>query len=397
MKKSFQILLVFCFCFFAATLNAQEEEDVQIIVIHLEDGWVHAGFAGEDKPSVIFPCVVGRPKHKDVMAGMGQKDAFVGDEAIAKQGILSLSYPIENGMVTNWPDLEKVLNHVFLKLNASAAECPVLITEHVLNPKANREKMTTMMFESFNVPAFYTARNGVLALYASGRTTGVVLELNSGITTVSPIYEGYALPHAVGSMDVGQQDLVDYLMKILIDRGYSFNSQSERESVVDIYKKLCYVAVDFDEEMDKAASSSDLEKNYELADGQVITIGNELFRATEVLFRPNMIGREYNGIHNMVYSAIMKCDVDVRRAMYSNIVIAGTNSTMDGIGERFTKEINSLAPQGTAVKVVSSPGREYSIWVGGSIMTSTSEFQQMWISKEEYEESGPGIVHRKCF
>mmetsp|Transcript_21925 Transcript_21925/g.37487 ORF Transcript_21925/g.37487 Transcript_21925/m.37487 type:complete len:377 (-) Transcript_21925:673-1803(-) len=361
-------------------------------------GMVKAGFSGEDAPRSVFSSIIGRPRHTMAMLGMGQKEFYVGDEAQAKRGILSLSYPIAHGIITDWDQMEAIWRHTFdNELRVDVSSRPVMLTEAPMNPKVNREKMTSLMFEEFNVPAMYVAIQAVLSLYASGRTTGIVCDSGDGVTHTVPIFEGYSMPHAIARLDIAGRDLTTYLGRILQESGVKLTNTAELEIVRDIKEKLCYVAQDFPAELAAATSSSAVDKEYQLPDGATITVGSERFRGPEVLFDPTLVGLEAKGIHHLVHNCINKCDIDVRRELYNNIVLSGGTSMFEGLQTRLFNEVTTLGGTTVKVRVVAPPERKYLVWIGGSILSSLTTFQSMWITKEEYLETGPNIVHRKCF
>ncbi len=228
-------------------------------------------------------------------------------------------------------------------------------------------------------------------------TNGLVLGAGDDVCHALPIFEGYALPHGVLRMDFAGRDLTEYLQQILSERGHSFTTTAEREMVRDIKEKLAYVAWDFDEELERAEESSkNIEEKYELPDGQVITVGAERFRCAEVLFMPYLIGKESKGIHKLAFSSIAKCDLEIRKDLYKNMVLSGGSTMFHGMAERMQKEMKALATESTSIKIIAPPERKYSVWIGGSILSSLSTFEEMWISKDEYDETGPSIVHKKC-
>jgi len=294
--------------------------------------------------------------------------------------------------------MEKIWHHCyFAELRVTPEEHPAMLTEAPLNPKANREKMTQIMFETFNVPQYYVAIQAVLTLYSSGRTTGIVLDSGDGVTHTVPIFDGYSLPHAVLRIDLAGRDLTEYMAKILMEGGLTMVSSAEKEIVRDIKEKKCYISLDYEKELKTFSESSAKDVQYELPDGQIVTVGNQQFRCPELLFKPSFIGKEYPGVHQLTFNSIMKCYIDVRKNLYDNVVLSGGSTMFNGIAERLNKELASLAPASMKVKVVAPPERKFSVWIGGSILSSLSTFAAMWITKAEYDEAGPQIVHKKCF
>lgn len=371
------------------------------IVIDNGSGVIKAGMSGENMPTVKFPSIVGRPRSDKQMIGVETKAEYIGDEAQKMRGVLNLNYPIESGIVTNWDDMEKVWQYCFTnELRVDPSEHKVLLTEAPMNPKVNREKMTSIMFDTFNVQGLYVAIQAVLSLYSNGRTTGCVIDSGDGVTHTVPVFEGYSVPHAVFKNLVAGRAITDHMTNLLQADGITTNGGASawKQIVKKMKEELCYIALNPAEEKNKATSSTQVTKTYELPDGSTVNVNLPRFMAPEALFHPDLIkeGDETLGMHRLCFKSITECDLDVRKDLYENIILSGGSTLYEGLPDRVEQEVDKLCPQQGVVKVIATKDRYYSVWTGGSTLSSLSTFESQWITKEEYEEIGPEIVHRKC-
>ncbi|KAK4934047.1 Centractin [Elasticomyces elasticus] len=362
------------------------------IIIDNGSGTIRAGFAGADHPQTFFPSYVGRPKHVRVLAGAVEGDTFIGKKAQELRGLLKINYPLEHGIVTDWDDMERIWQHVFEnELKAISEDHPILLTEAPLNDRKNREIAAEVLFEKFQTPALYMSIQAVLSLYASGRTTGVVLDVGDGVSHAVPVYEGFAIPSAIRRVDIAGRDVTEDLQLQLRKAGHVLHTSAEKEIVRDMKEKSCFVAID-PRQMEKKVESGQwrMEKNdveYTLPDNHKIHLGPEQFRAPEIMFNPELIGKEFEGIHQMVVTGITRTDLDLRKTLYANILLSGGGTLVKGFGERLLTELRRLAPHGTHVKIYAPPERKYSTWIGGSILAGLSTFRKMWISQNDWIEN----------
>uniref|UniRef100_A0A8C6U335 Actin n=1 Tax=Neogobius melanostomus TaxID=47308 RepID=A0A8C6U335_9GOBI len=374
------------------------EEQSRAVVIDNGSGSCKAGFAGESfaGPRVVIPSVAGRPRDQDAV-DRGQ-NSFIGSKASTWSEILTR--PIERGVVTNWDEMENIWWHIFhAELRVSPEEHPVLLTEPPLNPKANREKMTEIMFESFNTPAMYVGMQPVLSLYPFCRTSGIALECGDRVTHAVPVYGGFALSHGITRLELAGGHLTDYLMDMLKEKGCSFSSAADREIVRDIKEKLCTMSayVSPKERGAAAHSSLSLDMNYTLPDGKVITIGEERFRCPEALFQPSLIGVDSCGIHKMAFKCAMNVDKPIQKLLCTNMLLSGGTSLCPGLAARLRAELKEVTADQIQMKIDAPTDRKYAAWIGGSVLASLSTFPQMCISGQEYTDYGSSIVHQKCF
>lgn len=255
------------------------------------------------------------------------------------------------------------------------------------------------MFEQFNISGLYLINQALLALYDTGRINGIVIDCGYGLTQIVPVQEGYVYRDGVITSNLAGNDLTQYLTDMLSKKGScSFTAGAVKDDVDEIKKMACYVAKNFDQEL-RGTSMSSNERSYDLPQGQVlkrVKLGGERIKCPEILFKPYLAGVDSTGIHEKIYHSITKCPADFQKILYQNIVVCGGSTLLPGFLDRLEKEIKVLVAQDTPIKLIAPPNRAMSTWTGGSILGSLSTFAQMWIGKQEYDEHGPNIVHRKC-
>ncbi|OMJ68374.1 hypothetical protein SteCoe_6443 [Stentor coeruleus] len=370
----------------------------QALVIDNGSGLMKAGLAGEERPSLVFPSYVGRPKYKKVLPGsMHEPEYFVGTEAEQNRGLLKLRYPLSHGIIENWADMENIWRYIYNQLGTMPQDHPVLLTEAPLNPYQNRERAAEIFFETFNVPGIFIAAQAVLSLYASAVTTGVVLDCGDGVTHAVPVYDGFALTHAVTRIDLAGRDVTEHLLLLMKRAGYSFNTSAEFELVKQIKEKNCYVATIYSNEDKFLDEPNKNPSTYLLPDGRGINLGSERYRAAEILFSPDKVGLEFPGVQECLTISIQKADIDLRKTLYSSIFLAGGTTMMPGFGERLLSDMRRLSPKEVKIKISVPPERRLSCWLGGSILSSLAAFKNMWIKKQQYEDEGKRILHARSF
>eukprot|EP01084_Bolivina_argentea_P137194 241635_1 len=389
----------------------EDEDDEVGIVIDNGSRQTKAGFAGDDSPRAIFPSIIGKSKYPPAIGGVGLlcgKKIYAGCEA-ESLSIVKPTYPIVNGIVANWDNMEKLWYYTFYdELRVQPEEHEVLLTEAQLNPRANNTKMIQVLFETFNVPSLYISKPAFLALAALGRSSGVVVDIGDGVsTTTSYEYSDewpiHCEPKGISRINFAGKDLTRYLAKLLADKAYYFRKSRELEIVRDMKEKLCYCPLNYAHEM-----HTDIGANYELPDGKVITIDSETIQCPEVLFQPPTDTRSFitPGMWDMetpqqaVYNTIMAASCDnVRKDLCRNIVLCGGTTMLKGFAERLQMEIRNFAETPNNLfsnaKVIAPPNRKYSVWIGGSILASLSTHKDVFVTKNEYDEYGPDIGWRK--
>jgi actin-related protein 2 len=302
---------------------------------------------------------------------------------------------MENGRITDWDAMGHVWDYTFKeKMKINPSDSYILLTEPPNNPVENRRKMITTMFEKYNFKGVYVAIQAILTLYAQGLMTGVVVDSGDGVTHIVPVCEGYPLPYNFKRLDVAGREVTRYLMKLLLLRGYVFNSSADTVTIQEMKEKLCYAAYDLASEEKLAENTTAIVAKYQLPDGRNVTLSRERYLATECLFNPHLLDIDQEGMSKSLYSCIESCDVDLRTPLRSHIVLSGGTTMYPGLPSRLEKDMNDMYKKShpanpPKVAIEDPPRRKHMVFLGGAVLANVMANQPVfWVTREEYKEKG---------
>jgi len=394
---------------------------------------LRVGYAGEDCPKAEIPAMVGQAPDNTEAENKVKYAVDTPHLNFPKAGMEVASY-MKEGMINDWDVFEQVLDYCYNKIIQSESELhPVLFSEAAWNKKDRRETLCELLFEKYHVPAFFLVKSPVLAAFANGRSTGLVIDSGLTHTSAVPVHDGYVLQHAIVKSPLGSEFLTGQCQQFLEDRGIeviapyqikekkevnegqkakwtrksnlpevtkSWHDYQTREVVRDFQHAVLQV---HDQPYDEETCSTIPQVEHEFPNGFHDDFGVDRFKIAEALFDPASIKGAASGATlgaaHVVTTSVGMCDVDLRPSLYGNVVVTGGNSLLQGFNERLNRDLGIKTPSTMRFKLIAANGaqeRRYGAWIGGSILASLGSFQQMWVSKQEYEEGGKAQVNTKC-
>ncbi|XP_059055391.1 uncharacterized protein LOC131849347 [Achroia grisella] len=366
------------------------------VVIDAGSQYTKAGFSADTFPRCVVPTVVGRFRRAGLLDGI--PTIYCGADAVRNRGISHLTWPVRDGLIQDWDEMEKLWHYVFYKhLHVPPDEARIMHAVHPLMERKDKEKMAEILFETFAISGLYLAKSPALVLHASGKTSGVVWENGYSCSYAAPVFEGFPLNYSTITSQLSGEALTARLQTLMAANGYSFTTAIERELLNQIKVDVCYISQDYAAEI--KSSSSENKVRYDLPDGQHVLLGDERFQCPEVMFQPALAGLNCQSVTDTICSSITKCDEDYRTLFYNNIVISGGSSKFPGLSKRLLAEL-TLKPKTLAkvnVNVDGIPNRQYATWVGGSLLASLGSMKGFWLTSEEYEDAGSDRVSYKFF
>ncbi|KIM45811.1 hypothetical protein M413DRAFT_16653 [Hebeloma cylindrosporum] len=427
-------------------------DEVSALVIDIGTSSLRAGYAGDDTPKAIIPSSYGyhpaAPEADVTMsenaeqAEPGNKFAqiFIGQNgpSVWRAG-MEIGNPLADGMIQDFNPIKPLIDHALSKvMRCNPSEHPILVTEPTWNTPYNRERMAEIMFEEFNVPAFYIANTGVLNAFAAGRGSALVIDVGEAMASVTPVVDGFVLRkglaysplpklvhaharHLLVSPTTQRRgiDLIPYQLianKLPVDPGALPNFALRQDRIAgttdswrawaqarEVDEWVQTIAGVLDQGWNDQLAAQRPVRQYEFPTGYNMYFGSERYQVGEQFFyhSPQLASNANlpKSIPALITEALRACDPELRQVLMGNVVLTGGGSQFSGFADRLSTELTRSFPHVRLTKI-HAPGnpieRRYGAWLGGSILASLGTFHQLWISREEWQEHGKAIVGQRC-
>lgn len=374
--------------------------NAEAVVLDPGSGYMKCGVADAGEDDIKMFCnVIGRPRSQAADVFNGADKTYVGDECLKNDGICNLTYAITDGLVSDWEAFRICIEHAIVtELRVPPSDYHFLLTEAPSNAKENRAKMFEHLLD-FGCAAVQCQVQAVLALFASGRTGGMVLDSGDGVSHCVPVIDGMGMRNWVAATKLaGRKFSLEVVRLLNKNDGTDFTSLPNKVELGKAIKEgVCRIALDYDEELAAIEADSSLHKEYELPDGSVVTLGRTTIEAGEVLMQPELIsGDVVDSLPTMIKKAIDNCNINSRETVFKGNVLSGGTTCTPGFEERIRKEYKAVVPQAkrNEVKIESPADRKLSVFYGGAILAKLSSFSEKWITQCEYQEFGSAIFER---
>jgi actin-related protein len=370
--------------------DTRKKMNTPALVIDCGSHTTKAGVSGNNMPFETFRTAVGSVNtatYEKIEASQAVGDVLFNRRNVTRR------YPIEHGHVKDWDDLEILYHHIFYEaLRMSPADSPLILTESVHTTELEKKKQAEIMIEKFDVPALYFGLAPVLGLYASGRTTGLAVDIGYNFTSVVPVHENEPVIEGVMTTDIGGHDITNYLSIALVNQ--YFDTMRYKSIIEDIKHNKSFV-IDDSNFYARKHWPNDF---YELPDGSILPISDDRFHATELLFDTSHFAwgslASAKGIHHTISDSIIKFNIQLQGQFYHNMVLMGGTVQLPGLSSRLYREISARVSKiefNRQLHIITDESR-YASWIGGSIVGSLSSFDNMVTTKQDYEEIGHNCI-----
>ena len=350
-----------------------EDENEPIVLIDIGTRNCKAGLCGDTKPNIIIPTCLGKTNY----------NFYTTEDVEYDPTIEEIINPIEHGTIKDFECFNIIINKIFEMLGIEPEGQNLVLTEPSLNSIKNRQDLFGYMFETFKIENLFIANQALLSLYSTGKFTGIVVESGAGVTQIAPIFNTRVSSYAVNRIDFGGNELSEYLNRLLSEKNKHFEKKKYLKFLEQIKKEACYVENKYKKHLGEVEPYE-----FKLPDGNSITIKTERTTVPEAIFRPDLLGKDWDGIHDLFFNSIEKIKEEEQKPLYENIIVSGGNTMFPGFEKKLEKKIKKKFGNNKNARFIHVEDKMNAAWIGGSSFCYTLNIDNDFVSKSDYEELG---------